>query len=406
MIYRKMKSINKIISYYSQTRWPIVNLGDVCAINPEIADPRIKFRTGFFIYIDISSIGNGNGQVYLENQVLVNEAPSRARRIVKTNDVIISTVRPNLKAFALLKNLPNRVIASTGFAVLRVRSKLNPDYLFFIINTKLVVKQMVIEMGKGVYPSINKDDIEKIKIPLPPLSEQKKIVKILSTWDQAIKQLDKLISVKQKQFKWLVKSLIGNYQYTNSWKEYSIGELFNAHTYSSKTCFIDNTGERFIVDMGAVSRQGHLILSKRTHIKTDMFCVNDLVMPKDDIGGGHIIGKVAIIETNQKYVCGDHVYRLVQIKNYNSYFFRFLINCSVINKKIRSCVNGTSQLGLSRYDLFKQRIWVPSISQQEHIVKILRNSESEIEKLQRLFKKYQEQKKGLMQKLLTGRIRL
>ena len=161
---RKLKDIQSVM------------LKDVCEINPDTIDPKTKFKDGEFVYVDISSVENGTGRISFENQISASKAPSRARRLVKDNDVIISTVRPNLKAFALLRNLPAKTVVSTGFAVLRTKENLDPYYLYLVAGTDSVVEQMVARMGKGSYPSINENDVEQIKIPLPPLEIQKQLV--------------------------------------------------------------------------------------------------------------------------------------------------------------------------------------------------------------------------------------
>ena len=153
-----------------------VMLPEICEINSESADPKSKFKNENFVYIDISGVESGTGRVSFKNQLSSDNAPSRARRVVQNDDVIMSTVRPNLKAIALLKNLPDRAIVSTGFAVLRAKSSLDPHYLYLTLGTHAVVSQMTARMGKGSYPSINENDVEQIKVPLPSLEVQKQLV--------------------------------------------------------------------------------------------------------------------------------------------------------------------------------------------------------------------------------------
>lgn len=174
-------------------------LKDVCEINPETIDPKTKFKDGEFVYIDISSVENGNGRVSFENQIPVSKAPSRARRLAKDNDVIIATVRPNLKAFALLKNLPSRTVVSTGFAVLRTKENLDPHYLYLIAGTDSVVEQMKARMGRGSYPSINENDVEQIKIPLPSLEIQKQLVAETVKEEEIIAANRRLIDLMQQK---------------------------------------------------------------------------------------------------------------------------------------------------------------------------------------------------------------
>jgi type I restriction enzyme M protein len=153
--------------------WPMMRLTEVCDINSESNDPKDLFGNNEFVYIDITSVENGTGEVKLSNIILPKEAPSRARRMVKNGDVLLSTVRPNLKAFAYLTNLPVRVIASTGFSVLRSKKIVDSKFLYISILDDQAINQMVKSMGKGAYPSINTSDVENIKIPLPPFDTQK-----------------------------------------------------------------------------------------------------------------------------------------------------------------------------------------------------------------------------------------
>ena len=169
------------------SNYPVVKLGETCTINPSTSNPSELYPNSYFNYIDISCIENETGKFLGASRVLTDEAPSRARRLIKTNDVLLSTVRPNLKAFAILKDVPERAIASTGFAVLRASTeKLKPDYLIIVVRHKKAVDQMIRMMGKGAYPSINKSDVETIQIPLPPLETQQEIVAEIEGYQRVI----------------------------------------------------------------------------------------------------------------------------------------------------------------------------------------------------------------------------
>jgi len=150
----------------STAHFPHVTLAEVCEINSETANPADLYPSSHFNYIDISCVENESGDFLGANKVATDEAPSRARRAVKHGDVIISTVRPNLKAFAILTNVPDRAIASTGFAVLRAKpDRLLPGFLINALRHEKSVEQMVGMSGKGAYPSINQSDVETFQIP-------------------------------------------------------------------------------------------------------------------------------------------------------------------------------------------------------------------------------------------------
>ena len=167
--------------------FPMVSIGEVCQINPRSQDPRTAYAGSYFNYIDISCVENETGKFLGANRVETDDAPSRARRSVQPDDVLVSTVRPNLRAFTILTELPGRAIVSTGFAVLRAKSdRLLPHFLINMIRDNVAVEQMVNMMGRGSYPSVNQTDIASIKIPLPPLEVQKEIVAEIEGYQKII----------------------------------------------------------------------------------------------------------------------------------------------------------------------------------------------------------------------------
>ena len=169
------------------SKFPHVTLNEVCEINPDTANPAELYPNSYFNYIDISCVENESGKFLGPNKTATEEAPSRARRSVKQDDVLMSTVRPNLKAFALLTEVPDRAVASTGFAVLRAKpDRLHPGFLINVLRDDRSVDQMVGMAGKGAYPSINQTDVESLQIPLPPLEVQKEIVAEIEGYQKVI----------------------------------------------------------------------------------------------------------------------------------------------------------------------------------------------------------------------------
>ena len=167
--------------------WPMKTIGELCKINPQQANPEDLYPGSYFNYIDISCVENETGTFLGANRVESLDAPSRARRLVAPGDVLISTVRPNLRAFTILKSVPERAVASTGFAVLRpYPQQLLSEFLIYMIRDDSAVHQMIGMMGKGSYPSINQRDVSSIKIPVPPLQVQQEIVAEIANYRDAI----------------------------------------------------------------------------------------------------------------------------------------------------------------------------------------------------------------------------
>ena len=119
-------------------------------------------------------------------------------------------MRPNLRAFGIIKDLPKNPVASTGFAILRAQKEIVlSDYLIYILRSDIAVDQMISMMGKGAYPSINQTDVKQIKIPLPPLEIQKEIVAEIEGYQNRISDLQAEIDTNEQKIKDKIASVWG-----------------------------------------------------------------------------------------------------------------------------------------------------------------------------------------------------
>ena len=157
-------------------------------INADSYDPTND--DSIFTYVDIDSVEKGTGVINYSNQLIGKSAPSRARRIAKNHNTIVSTVRPYLRGFAYIANQPENVIFSTGFAVLKSKDHtvlLDKIIYYYFMYSENLMKQMEAAMPKAAYPSINKSDIENFKIALPNIEEQRKVIESLEGLEKQIK---------------------------------------------------------------------------------------------------------------------------------------------------------------------------------------------------------------------------
>lgn len=147
-----------------------------------------------FNYIDIGSVKFGEGITCFQNMNF-GEAPSRARRIVNKNDIIISSVRTYLRAIAKISESEIPQIASTGFVVFSAdKNKLVPEYLFYAISSENFISNVESNSVGISYPAINASQIANFKILVPSLAEQKNIAEYL---DSKCAQIDSLIAEKE-----------------------------------------------------------------------------------------------------------------------------------------------------------------------------------------------------------------
>jgi len=196
--------VRQIVENYKPTikinpAWPVVELSELVSINENTIDPVKEYGQKEFCYIDITSVENGTGEMSFDNKIKGIDAPSRARRKVSKGDVLLSTVRPNLKAFAYLTDIPDNSIASTGFAVLSPTEKVVGQYIYYLLFDDFLQKQMIERMGKGAYPSINQSDVEHLKIPLAPIGEQKRIAEEIESEQKIVNENKKLIEIFEKK---------------------------------------------------------------------------------------------------------------------------------------------------------------------------------------------------------------
>lgn len=331
---------------------------------------------------------------------------SSTKNVFKAGDVLFGKLRPYLKKFYR----PNfDGVCSTEIWVLNGLEICKNEYLYLLIQTNKF--NYICNVSTGTHmPRADWNFVENTPFLIPPLPEQEKIAEILGTWDVAIKKLSDLIEQKKLLKKGLMQKLLTGKTrlpgFSQPWKEVKLGEICKLETTTSKSAFIDENGKYYIIDMGAVSMEGTLISSKRTNTREDLLKINDIVMPKDDIGGGNIIGKTAIIKQESTYVLSDHVFKL-KIHDSDAMFISYLINSFKYNKYMRRMSSGSAILGLSKKDVEKCLLNIPSdISEQQAIADVLSAADDEINLLNQKLEAIKEQKKGLMQQLLTGQIRV
>jgi len=154
-------------------------LGEVIEFSSETWNQK-NFFVDKFPYIEISKIDTLTGEIKNITYYEKNKAPGRAKMIVREYDIIVSTTRPHRGAIASIDKAKDGYIASTGFAVLRkLKIELDKRYLLFILRTRLSLKQMLQRSSGGNYPAITAEELKNIIIPLPPLSVQNEIVKMM-----------------------------------------------------------------------------------------------------------------------------------------------------------------------------------------------------------------------------------
>lgn len=154
--------------------WTTIRVGDIAKINAQSITKKDTLNT--IQYIDISSVSTHKMEA--PKTLSFSEAPSRAKRKLKNNDFIISTVRPNLKQFTFITKADANLICSTGFCVISAKDENIAWYLYAFLTSDIFTNYLVKIADGGAYPAFNSSEIENAIIPFPP---EKELIKI-SNW--------------------------------------------------------------------------------------------------------------------------------------------------------------------------------------------------------------------------------
>lgn len=360
------------------TNYPIVRLGDVCCINKRSIDPSGKES---FIYVDISSLDNITKKIHYDNIVKGAEAPSRARRAFQKGDILLSTVRPNLRTFGFVERRDTSdCVASTGFAVITCGEFVNSKYLFYMLLQDSLVNQMIGMMGKGAYPSINQNDVSNLSFPLPPLAVQEEIVTEIESYQKIIDG---------------ARQVVENYKPTikidPTWESVELGSVA-----SLKYGFTDTareTGDARFIRITDITPDG--LLSENNPKYIDLNGENkDFLLNKGDIvvaRTGATYGKTALFEKDYPAVFASFLIKVILPQDLirNEYYWIFA-QTEEYWKQARSLVSGGAQPQFNANAISRVKVPVPSLGEQNRIVNQVRVELGIVEQNKRLIEIFQQ----------------
>ena len=253
-------------------------------------------------------------------------------------------------------------------------------------------------------PSLSRSTLYSIRVPVPPLSEQRKIAEILSTWDMAIELVGKQIEAKQRLKKGLMQQLLTGKMrfpgFNDEWREVKLGELFTERNENDTSLdLLSITGDEGVIPRDEVGRKdtSNADKSKYKVIMPGDIGYNTMRMWQGRSAVSRLHGIVSpayIIVTPKKNQDVDFYGYLFQLPKIIHLFYRYS----------QGLVSDTWSLKFPHFSQIKIR--VPGYEEQKHISEILLQNDRVIEEIMKKIELLQKQKKGLMQKLLTGEVRV
>lgn len=351
--------------------------------------------------------------------------------IVKANDILLNITGASIGRSCVVPQCFDEGNVNQHVCIIRPKKGLESLYLQSYFSSFNGQKTIFRQQVGGNREGLTKENISSMKIPLPPLLEQQKIVSILSTWDKAINLTHKLIAAKEEQKKGLMQRLLtGKVRlegFSEDWQEYKFEDVFDfikSYTFSRSDLSLDNqvtSSEIYNIHYGDIhakfknefidfQKNKIPFINKTFEVKSKKhFLKNgDIIMAdvSEDYKG---VGECREMKNlkNQKVIGGLHTFVMRDKRNLTVEGFRvYCMKNSLFRNKLRRLATGSSVFGLSKTNLAKVSLMLPNPEEQMAIASILIKTGEEIQILQQKLAALQAQKKGLMQQLLTGKIRV
>ena len=392
---------------YSNSREDLNNIDDISYIHYGEIHTKHKF------YIDFAKFKLPK----INKSKLPNEIT-----FAQNGDLVIADASEDyadIGKSAEIKNLTSKAVSGLHTFLLRDKNNNFVDgYKGYLLYNEIVARSIKkIATGISVL-GISKTNLSKLEIPLPPLKEQEKIAEIFTTWDEAITKQTELLEAKELQKKGLMQKLLSGEVrfggFTDEWEEVRLGEIGEFKTSSIDKIINENESLVNLINYMDVYRNKHIdknfrcsktSLKEEQYEKVNLKKGDILFTPSsetpDDIGHSAVI-----IEDLPNTVYSYHLVRFRPKKSIDLKFSGYVFNNIDILKEFAKRANGSTRFTLSIKDFNETKAKLPSLLEQHKIAEVLSLVDDEINLLKNELEELKLQKKALMQKLLTGEVRV
>ena len=373
-----------------------ITIKDICIKNIDSVKTN---QIGLIDYIDIASVDNESKIISSFKTIDIKDAPSRAKQLIKKNDILVSTVRPNLNAVAINNLISSNIqVCSTGFCVLRPKEYVLPSYLFNFCKSDLFINEISQQATGASYPAVNSKIIKNCQIPLPSLAEQKRIAAILdkateliALRKQQIEKLDLLVksrfiemfgTLPNKDYVFLEEMCVlitdGTHQPPKFVKE-GIPFLFVSNIVKNTITY---DTEKYITE------ENYIELIKRTPVE-----IGDILF--STVGS---YGHPAVVKYDRPFCFQRHIAYLKPKKELvNSEYLHSALLSVDGQRQIEARVKGVAQKTLNLSEIRNIRLPLPSMKQQLSFASFIQKVDKTKSTLQQSLEKLELNYKALMQ---------
>ena len=356
-------------------------------------------------YITIPFI-EGKKEEYIENP--------KSSTLCKKDDILV--VRTGSGVGKIIRGVEGAF--HNNFFKVKPSDNINIDFFYYFLTSPRVQFLMAKYAGNSAIPDLNHGDFYSLDFLIPPLKEQEKIAEILTTWDKAITKQTELLRAKELlKIALMQKLLSGEVRFSgfsDEWEELRLGEIGEFKTSSIDKIINENERLVNLINYMDVYRNKHIdknfrcsktSLKEEQYEKVNLKKGDILFTPSsetpDDIGHSAVI-----IEDLPNTVYSYHLVRFRPKKSIDLKFSGYVFNNIDILKEFAKRANGSTRFTLSIKDFNETKAKLPSLLEQHKIAEVLSLVDDEINLLKNELEELKLQKKALMQKLLTGEVRV
>lgn len=331
---------------------------------------------------------------------------------LEENDIVVAMTRPLLQnrlKIAKISKEDSPCLLNQRVGRILPNNLINKEFLYQLLRTKKMAYKVESDLLGTDPPNLSIKTFNNINIPIPPLPEQRAIADILSTWDEAIEKMDKLIEAKEKRYKTILHIMLDHPK--DDWKEATleeIGEISSAGVDKNTIA-----GEHIVrlLNYLDVYRKDLIYSDNISHVVTaPKFKVNKCNIKKGDVfftPTSEVNYDIAHSAVSMEDISGGvysyHVVRLRLKPDWDLYYRAFAFKSNYFYKQAYKYCDGSGQRYVISQNSFRRmKVYVPPLEEQKFIGKTLYLLQNEIKYMKELKNKYINQKRGLMQKLLTG----
>ena len=381
----------------------------------ETVDPTKKPNEDFN-YIDVSAVNNQTFFVESVQTLKGKDAPSRARKLVKGNDVIFATVRPTLKRIAFISEANHQHVCSTGYAVLRANADVvDGKYLFYFLLTDEFIAAMA-RLQKGAsYPAVTDREVKDQFLSYPKsIAEQRRIVSILDETfdaiDSAKANIEKNICNSKELFESELNSMLS--MGGDGWIDTKLGEVCNGFLYGTSTKSQDS-GKVAVLRMGNIQDR-HVIWDNLVYTSVPQE-IEKYSLRQGDVlfnrtNSTELVGKSAIYNLKHQAIFAGYLIKIIRNEDrLDSEFLNYYLNSSKVRQHGFSVmISSVSQANISSSKLKEYPIALPPLQEQQAIVGRLNSILERSTALKTLYEKKLTKlaslKKSILQKAFSGEL--